>query len=752
MAVVALGGCRATPLLSYLQALGVLRLLHEQCAPDLTSYWDGSTLHVKGDLTQETIAKFFVEEYEPTPMLSPWNGGGGFRTLKHEKGEQAVAEIETSDDSRLASFRTAISAARVVWDLGRRDGWVEERWKEKAGETKRYSLKVDKATFLAACRAVFPDEALDWLDAAVVLTDARKPQFPLLLGTGGNLGRLDLATTYMEAISDLFNPKQTNRSTQLLAHALFGEGNPKLENLKAGQYAPGAAATMNSWAFDAGTAGRNVANPWSVVLGMEGALLFASGVARRFGGSQGKATMPFTVASDKVGYAAAEGEDVKGEFWAPIWQRPMTVPELRRVIAEGRLSWRGKQAASGVDAAKALSTLGVDRGFSHFERYVIANRFGGRSPLAMPVGSFVATRQPADRVSLLSTTDTWLARVRGQRDLPRAAGSALRRVQAAQWKVTQNPDSEALQDVLVKLAALEWAVSRNPRIAKAVGGPVPSLDRKAWGPLLDDGSVEWRLAAALATQRDRRLSRPPTSSERRSATANVLFRPVTLHDTYWNRLEWDTRPTAGPRGSVTDRLAAAVMARSVLAADRAGSDINVLTVGVGGQVAFDYAEWVGRADVDAFLNSLVDGRSLVDERRLNGLLSAAALLDGPPRIKWPYNDHPVMADPARAVLGAFFHPRPVRTPATDENPEGHDVLLLPGRSWPRQLHAGRTAGVFREALVRLRTAGFEPAVRAGSVGVPDPRRLLASLLIPVTTGDVQKAIYMTQQGKGEDLS
>ena len=82
MAVVALAGCRATPLLSYLQALGALRLLHEQCAPDLTSYWDGSTLHVKGDLTQETITKFFVEDYEPTPMVSPWNGGGRLQNLE----------------------------------------------------------------------------------------------------------------------------------------------------------------------------------------------------------------------------------------------------------------------------------------------------------------------------------------------------------------------------------------------------------------------------------------------------------------------------------------------------------------------------------------------------------------------------------------------------------------------------------------------------------------------------------------------
>ncbi|MCE2530272.1 MAG: type I-U CRISPR-associated protein Csx17, partial [Acidimicrobiia bacterium] len=528
MTVVALVGCRTTPLLSYLQALGVLRILHEQCAPELTSYWDGSSLHIESDLTQETISRFFVGDYEPTPMLSPWNGGGGFRTLKHEKGEQAVAQIESSGDSRLASFRAAISAARRVWDRGRRDGWLEEKLEEKTGGTKKYKLNVYKATFLAACRAAFPDEALDWLDAVVVLTDAKKPQFPLLLGTGGNLGRLDLATSYMEAVSDLLDPAQVSRSTELLSHALFGNGRPAMDAKAVGQYSPASAGTMNSSAF--GSA-QSVSNLWSIVLGMEGALFFVSGIARRFGGSKGLATMPFTVSGDPAGYSAAEGETVKGEFWAPIWQRSMTVPELRRVIAEGRLSWRGKQAANGLAGAKALRTLGVVRGLSHFERYVIAVRFG-QAPLAAPVGSFVVTRNPADRVSLLRTPDTWLARV------PRAAGSAMRRVDSAQLEVTQKPDSPApLQNFLVELAALEWIISRNPKLAKAAGRPIPPLSHKRWGPELDDGSPEWRLAAALATQQDH-LSPRFTSLERQAGTASTLLRPVTLPETHRNQFEW----------------------------------------------------------------------------------------------------------------------------------------------------------------------------------------------------------------------
>jgi len=704
--------------MSYLQALGVLRVLHEQRAPGLASYWHGSTLHIESHLTEETIIRFFVDDYEPTPMLSPWNGGGGFRTLKHEKGEQAVARMESSDDPRLASFRNAIDAARRVWDWGLRDGWLEEKWEEKPGGGKKYTLKPDKATFLAACRAVFPDEALDWLDASVVLTDARKPQYPLLLGTGGNLGRLDLTTTYMEALSGLLDPEQTSRTTELLAHALFGYGHPELDTKAVGQYFPAAAGTMNSSAYGSAP----VTNLWSIAFYMEGALLFASGVARRFSGSQGLATTPFTVSGHPAGYSAAEGERVKGEFWAPLWKRPMTVPELRRVIAEGRVSWRGKQAAHGLDAAKALTTLGVDRGLSRFERYVIADRFG-QSPLAVPAGSFAVKRQPADHVSLLRTTDTWLDRARRQ-PRPSAAASALRRVDAAQMDVTQNPDSRThLQDFLVELASLEWVISRNPELAAATG-PVPPLDRKRWGPALDDWSPEWRLAAALATQHDTD-----------GTSASVLLRPVKPSDKSRKRLEWDKKPTGTPSGSVTDRLAAALIERTVRCAYRT-PDPEVPTAGSGGMVAFDYAANVRAGDVMAFLNRRVD------DRRLNRLLSAAALLDGRPRIEWPETDRRVVADPAHAVLAAFYHPEPITTPRTDEHPDGRKAQLLPGRSWPQKLRAERTLDVLREALVRLRQAGFEPAVRAETVSlsVPSPKRLLASLLIPTAHWDVQWGI------------
>ncbi len=730
MSLIALTGCRSTPLLSYLRGLGILSILHKQCSSELLSFWKDSTLHINSDLARDAIQGFFLESYKPTPMLSPWNGGGGFRTLKCEKGERAVAKIESNDSSRFAPFRFAIEEARRAWGEGMASGWIEERWEKQVGKNDKYILKVDKSTFLARCRSLFPDEALDWLDATVVIADEKKPQYPLLLGTGGNLGRLDLATNYMEALSFLLDPRHRKRSAKLLSHSLFDEGHPRLDKKPVGQFSPGAAGTMNSSAF--GSA-ESVENLWSFVLGLEGTLLFTSGIARRFGGSRGMATTPFTVPSSPAGYTSAEGENVKGEFWAPLWKRPLTVPELRRVIAEGRISWNGRHAAHGLDAAKALTTLGVDRGLGSFERYVIAERFG-QSPLAVPVGTFDVAAQPADRVSLLGETDHWVNRVRRQSP-PGAARSALRRIDAAQMEVVRKPDRpEPLQEFLTELASLEQTISRNPDLREGVGFPLPPLDTGRWAEALEDNTFEWRLAAAIATQADR----PPggrrlTEPEQRSGSASALLRPVKLHKDPWKPPEWADRPPdyLGSR-TVIEGLAAAVVTRSMLSRTRQPQE-DAPAVGSGSLVAFDHAGPLGPADLSAFLNNPLDGR------RLRRLLSVASLLAYPPSFKADPGDQPRDISVARALLAPFYHARPVKVPSEDTG-EQEKRYLLPSLTWPQKLRAGNVQAVLREAIVRLRAAGFSPAVRPRFIRVPSPDRLLASLLIPISPRTVEHAI------------
>ena len=73
-----LPGCTPEPLMSYLKALGILRLVSEQADPDATACWRNDQFVLYSKLNNERLTTFFLTEYQPTPILAPWNAGCGF--------------------------------------------------------------------------------------------------------------------------------------------------------------------------------------------------------------------------------------------------------------------------------------------------------------------------------------------------------------------------------------------------------------------------------------------------------------------------------------------------------------------------------------------------------------------------------------------------------------------------------------------------------------------------------------------------
>src|SRR5690606_31130899 len=197
------------------------------------------------------------------------------------------------------------------------------------------------------------------------------------------------------------------QSDAWLRASLFDEGSPRLRTDPIGQFDPGAAGGVRA---DAAGAGKALTNPWDFVLAIEGSVLWASGVSRRLGGDTTTASVPFTVTPSMVGHASlAPDEAAKAEIWAPLWDQPVELASLRRLFSEGRISWASRQARTGLDATRAVFTLGVDAGLSGFVRHVVAERYG-RSTLAVPVGRFTVQSRP--RVLVQSSLDAWVDRLR----------------------------------------------------------------------------------------------------------------------------------------------------------------------------------------------------------------------------------------------------------------------------------------------------------------------------------------------------
>src|SRR3954451_3274933 len=73
-----LHACAPVPLAGYLKALGVFRLVAEQADPVARGLWRDERFVLCTRLSEDELIRFFVDNYQPTPVVSPWNGGSGF--------------------------------------------------------------------------------------------------------------------------------------------------------------------------------------------------------------------------------------------------------------------------------------------------------------------------------------------------------------------------------------------------------------------------------------------------------------------------------------------------------------------------------------------------------------------------------------------------------------------------------------------------------------------------------------------------
>jgi CRISPR-associated protein Csx17 len=681
-------GCRVEPLGSYLKALGVLRLVVEQADPSAAGWWSGNEFWLRTTLTENELVDFFVNRYSPTPLLAPWNKGSGFGEEDATKSKTAVAAvscIETSSIDRLIAYRGAIAAVQA---LRVKSGWY----------------RLDKEVQVAVCRNELPDDCLRWLDATVVLT-ANGRAFPPILGTGGNDGRFDFASNFMQRIAELFGLVDRARGAaqpeELLRAALLSPGAVRLDRAAIGQFDPAGAGGPGSSPL--GSA-ESLSNPWDFVLLLEGALAFASAAARRLSGQEA-ASVPFIVASSGAGFAsAAQSESTRGELWAPLWQSPTRFAEIDRLISEGRAEYNGRQATSGLDLARSLATLGVDRGISGFVRHGFMER-NGLATFAVPLGRIEVKRQAG--AAVLGDLDSWALQFRYLKNAPDAVGALLRQFDDAQFSVTAGGGPVALQRVLSLAAELDALGTRSRTVRDKVNRPLAGrLNAGDWLPQLDDGSIEFELAASLASLRSRSSG------------------------TSW------IRDLTGPRAANSDRppLVAgfgrrpleAVLADCLarLAIDRQSGDAVE-------------PHWLSGArpiaatllSVEAFL----DGD--VDDRRIGALLSGLCLFNWryAPRLERDGVDRHTPVNPALALVAPFFHP--VSRRAADES-ESEAALLIADRSWPRLLAAGLQDRVLEQAIRRLRIEGYWPLMNSSErlAGQVDPVRLAATCLIPISNG------------------
>ncbi|MGH8870669.1 MAG: type I-G CRISPR-associated protein Cas8g1/Csx17 [Acidimicrobiia bacterium] len=685
---VLLRGCRTEPLGSYLKGLGVFRLIAEQLDPRATAKWQGDVLVVSSSAELEEMVAFFMHRYRPTPVIAPWNG----RTITafhKDKRRNPIRIIEATTDDRLEAIRRTIVATRTVYERGRAMG-LDPR------------VKKEKEQWVRLCRNTFPDEGLDWIDAVVVLTtDAAA--YPLLAGgTGGVLGSGDISLNFLEHVAALAGPPSEALESQL-AHELTGEGRPKLNEGLIGQFDPGRAGGAN--------VGRSLVNRWEFVLMIEGALLFTAAAARALGfGQTSTAAMPFTVKATAADFgSAAGGEDIKGEIWAPVWRRPVFLDELKQLLSEGRASWAGRQARTGLDFVRAAHSLGVDRGIDQFVRHSIGVRFGDAN-LAVPIGRVrVAERHG---VPVMAQLDNWLSRLRRLTNPSAAVARGVRLVERAIFEAASTGQPRDFQKLLGDVAQLDRTLGRSGASRKEVG-PISELISTDWLPLVEDESTELHLATGYASLR----SEPRGPSALRTAT-----QPLKRESD--GRLVWrDRSPTIDGVDSrpILDVIAALAAHRAIEAQQQKRRGEGE---GPGVVIGFEYAQQVPLALARGFFAGSFDTQKF--ERLVLALL-CLSWRPGDirrPMITSPGAPHP----PAFSIVAPFGRHGPIEVDGVGQ------VRLLCHPRWPAMLIAGHVEHVLEQVLLRMAVARLRPhplSPRRLAVGV-NPNHLAASLLISMS--------------------
>ncbi|MDO8538839.1 MAG: type I-U CRISPR-associated protein Csx17 [Opitutaceae bacterium] len=520
-----LPGCSPIPLASYLKALGILRVLSQQC-PDAHAqgFWQGNAFTLVSTYDREALLDFFLTRYAPSPVVAPWNGGSGFHP---DDNSEALDAFKNAAQDRFRPLRETIAAACKALDgLGLTSVLqVIQNSREKQKETKKskdrrkqqeaekefkeakQQFQETKGKLLLRCRNTFSETALEWLDSAFVLTDDGA-KYPPLLGTGGNDGRLEFTNNFMQRLTEVFDlakGKPTPESPAFLRHALFDTPTRGLADNPIGQFSPSASGGANATTgFDA----KSAVNPWDFILALEGAMLFAAAAVKRLESlSPGQLVYPFCVQPSGAGYGSAtqaDENDARCEIWMPLWSAPSRLDEIKSLFSEGR-AWVGKRTVrNGVDFALAVASLGVDRGIGEFQRF----GFHVRNGLAYFATPLQRLRVHRDTVSsdLLAACDGWL-----QRFLPKAKGDtspgsvrrAAARLEAAIFAraasaQANNPDTA--QELLIALGECERALSSASEkwCADSFLKPLPPLPR-GWIKAIDNHTTEYRLAASLAS-------------------------------------------------------------------------------------------------------------------------------------------------------------------------------------------------------------------------------------------------------------
>lgn len=698
-----LKGCSPAPLAHYLKALGILRLVGEQAAPQARGWWEGEHFRLMTNLSKDELESFFLECYEPTPIFNPWGGRSGYYPGSSETtARNALSAIESSGLERLAKFRKAICLVRSV---------IEEGGGEKPNS------EDSKAEMISRIRLRLRGAGLDWLNTVIAdLGDSFRG--PAILGTGGNEGSGSYTAAFFAAVVECIVRRLWDRAIQSCLwkdsadlDAWDGSFTPSSVDAQKKSKKEKVAGPFRQFL----PSGRG--SPWDLILCFEGSVVIQSGVTRRSNTDQHRfLTSPFYFASLGMGAGSSSEMDEfvmnkgrkspgRGEQWFPLWATPSTFGEIQQLFREGRCSTGHRLARNPLDAARAICGHGASRGITTFLRYGYLQRNNLATHFAVPLDRIqVRENSTARLVDDLSRWFERLHRAARRSNAPARLVLAERNLADALFAaLTHDYSPDRWQAILLAAAHIEAIQATGTAIEI---GPIPAL-RPDWVDAVADGSAEVRLARALGS----------------AAATYYKGRPIDPIRHHWlpleeknprrfkvadKRLVNDARVVTSGRGPIRDL--SALVERRLIESETKGERRSQLVAAPGCGARLD--------DVAQFLSGLVDLDKLI------GLARSFMAL------KWDQwspeklpQSNPSNEMPEECWLAVRLGCLP--WPLTNDKDVPADPRIV------RLLASGDAARSIEIARSRLRSVGIRPPLQVGVTDPASARLWAAALAFPI---------------------
>lgn len=491
--------------------------------------------------------------------------------------------------------------------------------------------------------------------------------------------------------------------------------------------------------------------PWAMLLACESFPLLVGSISRQIGFQlRGTGAFPF-VTQGTAPENEKEAGIVEAEFWAPVWNNPLSLYEVSALFERGRAEANGRGAITSAAFAAAIIKKGTDVGLKEFRRFSLLHTttleyFESRLASVHPLDAVVDTAQ-AEAVSNITRFRDALPREykKGKmwiyRGLQGLIDNALVRLAATGTNSEQRVDAswqllDAVFSSLEKTANNKTYREREPSLALLpVSWAVSLLENT------HEISPEIRVALTLATLHAETPHNASVAESKSNQPAPLIAYRVGVEPAWKNnwriikiaknaslRVVWSQRGLA-------ENLCAVIRRRVAVESEAAAKP------------PFNAQLTLSLADVLAFLKNEIDD-ALVDRWLTRFMLFDWSYISQNERdnlaeiLKNNSASNPLFPE---EILYAFF--RPLFHSYTFAQLAQNDVSDK--RSHPTAnalrplvalLERGDSAAAHSAAVNRYKSL-LQPTADFGenTFEVTDPRRLLATLFLPASPKRIAEA-------------